>query len=137
MITVVSASKVNQLENIKNMSEMFAINDVSESGRRLSTRRMAFWSVIFQDLSGKWFRAKTDNVSSGGMQMITDTAFPVGTKLFIKMPLVYREHKKQIEAIVETKYSVATSAGFKTGMMFTRITNADREFLRAYSEKEI
>ncbi|MFC3153051.1 PilZ domain-containing protein [Litoribrevibacter euphylliae] len=120
------------------MAAMFAINDISEGGsRRQSVRRMAFWSVIFQDLSGKWFRAKTDNVSSGGMQMMTDTAFPVGTKLFIKMPLVYREHKKQIEAIVETKYSVATSAGFKTGMMFTRITNADREFLRAYSEKEI
>lgn len=121
------------------MSESFAISCVSEDagGRRLSVRRMAFWSVVFQDLSGKWFKARTDNVSSGGMQMITDYAYPVGTKLFIKMPLVYREYKKQIEAIVETRYSVATSAGFKTGMMFTRITDADREFLRSYSEKEI
>ncbi|GLQ32544.1 PilZ domain-containing protein [Litoribrevibacter albus] len=123
------------------MTESFAITDLSEdsgsSNRRRDARRMAFWTVSFQDLSGKWSRAKTDNVSAGGLQIIADTSFPNGTKLFVRMPLIYREHKKQIEAIVEVRYAVASSVGFKTGLMFTRITDPDREFLRAYSEKEI
>jgi len=121
------------------MEESFAIDLMSSEveGRRSAVRRMAFWNVIFQDLSGSWMRAKTDNVSSGGIQMIADIAYPVGTKLFIKMPLVYRGYKKQIEAIAETRYSVASSAGFKTGVMFTRIANEDKDFLRAYSEQEI
>jgi len=121
------------------MTETFAIDDVpgDEGNRRKDARRMAYWKVSYQDLSGTWFAAKTDNVSAGGMQILADTAFKQGTKFYIKVPLVYKAYQRKIEAIVEARYSVASSAGFKTGLMFTRISDKDKEFLRAYSEKEI
>lgn len=128
------------------MTESFAIdqvvNSVNEIGsdaanRREHRRRLAYWVVRFQDLSGKWHTTKTDNVSEGGLQAVVEKAYKPGTKLFIKIPLVYKEHQRTIEAIIETRYSVACSSGFKVGMMFTRISDEDKEFLRAYSEKEI
>jgi hypothetical protein len=135
------------------MVESFSIDDIEaplddvnkasddvpgdEGNRRIHARRMAYWSVNYQNLAGRWSKAKTDNVSAGGLQIITNTAFKSGTKLFIKMPLVYSEYQRTIEAIVETRYSVASKDGFKIGMVFTRISDDDKEFLRLYSEKEI
>jgi hypothetical protein len=128
------------------MNETFAIDAVDSSphevpgdaqNRRRDTRRLAYWPVSFQTLSGKWHGAKTDNVSAGGLQVIADVSFPPGTKLFVRIPVVYREYKRQLEAIVETRYSVATNLGFKVGMMFLRISDADRAFLKKYSEKDI
>ncbi len=128
------------------MTETFAIDQVvnheevqggDADNRREHKRRLAYWVVQFQDVYGKWHTTKTDNISEGGLQVVTGTAYKSGTKFFIKMPLVYREFQRTIEAIVESRYSVATSAGFKIGMMFTRISDSDREFLRAYSEGDI
>lgn len=130
-------------------SETFNIDVVAESDdadsgeatveqtRRKSPRRMAYWTVHYQDLAGKWHQAKTENVSEGGLQITLEDSMVNGTKVFIKITLVYRNFKRKVQAIAESRYCYVTNVGFKTGFMFLRIQDSDREFFRRYAEKLI
>jgi hypothetical protein len=117
-------------------------NEVIESEQRKHKRRLARWTVVGIDKSGRKFKGITENVSQSGLLLtIFDKngycSLDKSLKINLEISVFYKGMSRRIDGVALIRHSVFTKEGKKLGVEFIKIKELERKFLNTYAVNKI
>ena len=93
------------------------LNSQSKKERRIHPRRALFTHVNYKVMMPSGDKGKTQNVSEGGICLMLNRKFPLGTILELNFESLEKE-SRPIETFAKVIWQKKTDKGFLTGLKF-------------------